>query len=243
MTILLAILCCLPQEFPEPRGYINDHVGVMQAADVQKLNSVIKELKQKTGAELAVLILPTVKPMGIDSYANTLMGKWSVGSAKDNNGVILVIAIQDKRWAVRTGYGVEGELPDSKVGSMGRDYFTPLFRQGKYSEGVVNFSAAILGILAKKYDVTLTGAPKARKHRKGRGGWSSVMGLIVFVVIIGSMFGRRGRGGMWPLLLLFGMSGGGWRGGGGGGFGGGGGGGFGGFGGGSFGGGGASGSW
>ncbi len=241
MKILFAVLCCLAQDFPEPDGYINDHVGVMESSDVVMLNRVITELKQKTGAELAFLIIPTVKPLSKESYANQLMEKWKVGDAKKSNGVIVVIAIQDKVWAVRTGYGVEGALPDSKVGEMARNYFTPLFRKGKYSEGVVNFCAAILAVLADEYDVTLTGAPKATK---GGSSWLSIIGLIMFVVIIGSVFSRRGSRGSWPLLLFFGMSGGGWGGGGGGSsFGGGGGGGFGGFGGGSFGGGGASGSW
>ena len=241
IAILLSLLFSLGQDFPTPKGYITDYVGVMKSSDVQKLNLVISELKQKTGAELAFLILPSVKPLDINTYANELMEKWAVGDKKKGNGMIVVVAIKDRTYAIRTGYGLEGDFPDGKVGQMGRDYFVPLFKQKKYSEGVFNFSAAILTVLAKKYNVTLTGAPKARKH-KSKGGWGTVFSLIILVLIIGSTIGRRGSGGAWPLLLLLGMSGGGWRGGGGGSFGGGGGG-FGGFGGGSFGGGGASGSW
>jgi len=245
MTILLTLLFTMGQDFPTPKGYINDHARVMKSSDVRKLNLVIEELHQKTGAVLAFLILPSVKPLDINTYANELMQKWKFGDKKLDNGMIVVVAIKDRDYAIRTGYGLEGDLPDGKVGQMGRDYFVPLFKQKKYSEGVFNFSAAILSVLAQRYNVTLTGAPKARKH-KSKGGWGSIFSLIILVLIIGSSigYGRRGSGGALPLLLLFGMSGSGWRGGGGGGsFGGGGGGGFGGFGGGSFGGGGASGSW
>ncbi|MDP6959486.1 MAG: TPM domain-containing protein, partial [Planctomycetota bacterium] len=135
MTILLALLFTMGQDFPTPNGYINDHVGVMKSSDVRKLNSVITELKQKTGAELAFLILPSVKPLDINTYANELMEKWAVGDKKKGNGMIVVVAIKDRDYAIRTGYGLEGEFPDGKVGQMGRDYFVPLFQEEKYSEG------------------------------------------------------------------------------------------------------------
>jgi uncharacterized protein len=157
-TLCLLVLGCSTTavKFPEPRGYINDHAGVMKRSDVQKLNAVITELKQKTGAELAFLILQTVKPSDIDSYINELIDRWPVGDAKKNNGVLVVVAIEDRQWAVRTGYGLEGDLPDSKVGQMGQDHLSALFKQQKYSKGVVNFSTAILEVIARKYDVTLT---------------------------------------------------------------------------------------
>ena len=149
MTILLTLLFTLGQDFPTPKGYINDHANVMKSSDVRKLNSVITELKQKTGAELAFLILPSVKPLDIETYANELMEKWPVGDKKLDNGMIVVVAIKDRNYTIRTGYGLEGDFPDGKVGQMGRDYFVPLFREEQYSEAIFNFSASVLSVLAK----------------------------------------------------------------------------------------------
>lgn len=87
------------------------------------------------------------------------MDRWKVGDALKNNGVLVVVAIKDRQWAARIGYGLERELSDSFVEQMGHEHLSGPFKLQKYSEGLVNFSAVILGVLSMKYDVRLMGDP------------------------------------------------------------------------------------
>ncbi len=242
----LLLLCLLgAQEFPPPTGTIVDQVGVLDSRTTRALTFVLQDLKRKTGAEVAVAVVASVRPMEIRQYGIELAERWKVGRKGEDTGVLIVVAIHDRKYGIEVGYGLEDVLPDSYMGELARTYFVPLFREKRYTEGITNLIAAVVSRIAEKYDVTIDGAPQPRRIG-GRGfGIRSVVSLIFLLLVFSMLFrGRgRGRGGVWPFLLLMMMSGRSWGGGGrsyGGSFGGGG---FGGFGGGGFGGGGVGGSW
>ena len=241
----LLFLCLLgTQEFPAPTGHIVDQVGIMDPGVKRHLTLVLEDLRRKTGAEVAVALVGSVRPMEIRQYGIELAERWKVGRKEEDTGVLIVVAIHDRKYAIEVGYGLEDVLPDSYVGELGRTYFVPLFRKKQYTEGVTNLVAAIVSTIAQKYNVVIDGAPEPRPVGAGGFRIRSIVTLCFLVLLIIMMSRGRRRGGMFPLLLLMGMSGRTW-GGGGGSYGGsfGAGGGFGGFGGGGFGGGGVGGSW
>ena len=236
--MILALLLLL-QEFPRQTGYIVDTVDAIDAQTEGRLTRAIKELDQKTGAQLAIVVVSTVQPFSIEDYTIRLAEKWKVGQKGKDTGVIFVIAVNDRQARIEVGYGLEGRIPDSVAAEVAQKHFVPYFRENKFSEGILQASYAIMHLIAREFGVELTGVPKPEAQRRGSR-WGFMGGLIMLILFFSMM--RRGRGGMLPWLFLgYGM--GGWRGGG---YGGGsfsGGTGFGGFGGGGFGGGGASVSW
>jgi len=149
-----------------------------------------------------------------------------------------VVSLKDRKYRIEVGYGLEGVIPDSLAGSIGRDYLVPFFRKGDYSNGIFAASTALANIIAEESGVKITGMPELRRtvHQAGKNQSTGIFGSIIsllFVVIMVILFIKNPR----LFLMLFLLSSlGGRRGawGGGGGFGGGGGG---------FGGGGASGGW
>jgi len=237
-------------DFPKPVGFVNDFAGVMDADAKQKLDGVLSSLKEKTDTEIAVV---TVKDMGgldVDTYAVELMKAWGIGSKERNDGVLVLLAIQEREWRIEVGYGLESIITDAESGMIGSNLMVPLFKNGDYSNGLSQGALAVAAIIARDKGVSLGDAslPQAPVSRRRSSGVAPFVNLIVFFIIIMLVLrSRRGRGGFLAGMLLGNMLGGGRHhhgGFGGGGFGGGfggSGGGFGGFGGGFSGGGGASG--
>jgi uncharacterized protein len=243
-----------------PTGYVTDRAGVLRQENKTQLEALCTELEQKTGAQLTVVTVNSLDGKDVQTYANDLFKQFGVGQKKADNGVMLLVAPNDRRYWTEVGYGLEPVINDARAGDAGR-LMVPYFRQGDYSSGITAAAWQLAKYIADDKGVTLTGAPQVRtapdpgQDSGGFGVWI-VIGIIILILLMssrGSSRGPRGGGGSGFLTGLIlgalsnsgrgrgGWDSGGW-GGGGGGWGGGGGG-FGGFGGGSSGGGGAGGSW
>ena len=237
---------------PMPRHYVEDYANVIDASDERSLNGILQELEQKTGAQYIILTVLTTGGLPIEQYALEHAEKWKLGQKGKDNGMLFVLAKDDRKWRFEVGYGLEGFITDQYCGRVGREVLVPYLKEGNYSQGIHRANLTIVQKIASEAGVALTGMPKiappAGSRRNVRRGLPccSLLPLLIFLFLI---FGRGGRGmGMWFLLPFmfagFGGHGGYGRSGsfGGGSFGGG----FGGFGGGmggGFGGGGASGGW
>lgn len=238
-------------DLPRPARFVEDRADVMDAANRESLNTLLAELERKTTAQYIVLTVPTTSPLPIEQFAIELAEKWKLGQKEKDNGVLFVLASQDRQYRFEVGYGLEHIVPDQYCGRIGRQILKPLLRQGDYGRGIYEANAAVAQKIAAAYEVQLTGrsgagSPAAPAARRTGLPCCALLPLLFFLLLI---FGAMGRGmGLW-LFLPFMLGGFGGYGGygrsgsyGGGGFGGG----FGGFGGGmggGFGGGGASGSW
>lgn len=251
----------------ELRERVNDHAGVVRAQDKKELSAVLAELEQKTGAQVIVVTVPSTNGRDPYEYASDLFRsagrtRKGLGQASRNNGVLLLIAVNDRRWRIHVGEGLEGALPDLYCDQIAQEYFLPGFRRGDYSRGLLAGTLALAGRIAAESGATLSGAPKVDRKPRRRGRGADPVGACVGIIFVcflvllflSSLAGRSRRrsyrhwgSGVWDAMVIANVlshvassgrrrGGSGWSGGGG--FGG-----FGGGGGGSFGGGGAGGSW
>lgn len=241
---MLPVLLLLSAAVPEPADFVVDTANVLSAEARRSLVGLIKELEQKTGAEMAVLTVESTGGEDIFNYAMQVADSWKVGKKGKDSGVLMVVAVKDRKMHVLVGYGLEGILPDAKVGRIEDQYIVPYFKQGDYGAGIQSGVQALALVIAKDNGVQLSGgrpdlaAPAVSKSSPSGSPSSLIFPAIVAIIIILSILrGPRGRGRGFRSGGL-----GGFGGFGGGGFGGGGGG-FGGFGGGGFGGGGAGRGW
>lgn len=264
--VLAVVSVAVGQDLPQPRNHVEDRAGVISQNVERQLIAVLADLERKTGAQMIALTINTTGGVEIEDYALRLAERWKLGQAGEDNGALAVIAVKDHKYWITVGYDVESVLPDGFVGSVGRKYFQPYFRQGDYSNGIYQGMLALVQQIAKAENVSISGAaapvaPRAASRRgSGRRGLFGSCGILPFIVMIvifsilrnragyRRRWGGCGSSGWLTWMLLGSMLGGGRRrhgGWGGGGFGGGGfgGGSFGGGGGGGFGGGGAGGSW
>ena len=232
---------------PQPANPVVDLANIINAGVEAKINTYLRELKNKTTAQVAVLTIKSLEGQNLEEFSISIAhDKWKLGLKDRDNGVLLVIALNDRKYRIEVGYGLEGVLPDSLVGDIGRQYLVPNFRKGDYSAGIYSTAVVISNIIASDAGVKITGLPMVRKRtpetkKRTSGPFGKIISLLFFLVMV-IVFIRNPRSFL-AILLLSSMGGrrGHW-GGSGGGFGSGGFGGFGG-GGGGFGGGGASGGW
>ena len=121
---------------PKPTEWVNDFAGVIPAAYRNKIARLIEELEQKTSAEIMVASVSSISPYDEKSYARMLFDSWKPGKRGKDNGVLVLLAIKERRWRIEAGYGVEGILPDGLCGQIGRNYMVPFFKQEEYGKGL-----------------------------------------------------------------------------------------------------------
>ncbi len=256
LAALLALLA-LPawaesvDSLPKPTDYVNDYAHVLSAEAIARLDSICAQLDHSAAnSQIAVVTIHNLNGDDAADYANQLEDKWKMGRKGSDKGALVLLAVDDHKYRIDVGYGLEGILNDAKVGDIGRA-MVPYLRAGDYDSAVTLAVGRLAQVIAADANVTLENQPLPPQElqRTGRHGGIPI-GLIIFILFF--MF--AGGSSIFRMLLGYGLLssilGGGndrrWGGGGfggGGGLGGGGGGGFGGFGGGGFGGGGAGGSW
>lgn len=230
------------QNYPSPRGAVNDFANVIPTEIENQIEVISREVWQKTGTAIVDVTVESMDGDVIENYAVELYEKWGIGKKGEDKGVLILNAIQERKIRIEAGYGVEGILPDGKVGQILDDYAIPNLKKGDYGRAHLSAVSAVAHVIAEDAGVELNGVVASNpQSNQGKSG-SSWIGRIISLLIIFLIFGTRGRA--LPWIILGSLLGGGGprdRGGFGGGFGGGGfSGGFGGFGGGMSGGGGAS---
>jgi uncharacterized protein len=246
---LLALALVIP---PAPAMRMNDYAGVLTAAERDRLETQLTEREAVTGAQMVIAIFKSLEGESLEDYSIRLAQQWRVGQKSLDNGVILLVFVDDRKVRMEVGYGLEPVIPDAVAGRIIRDVIGPRFREQRYAAGLAAAVQAVFERVDTKAD------PGKRAPQQRDQGFSPLWMFLIFIVIgvlllremrgpdrraARNAYTARGRGWYAPAAVFpwFGSG----RGGGGGFFGGGGGGGGGGFsgGGGSFGGGGASGDW
>jgi uncharacterized protein len=263
--MILAALVFLPvqmlvaeqvNQLPKPTDYVNDFAHVLSPDAVAKLDRVCSELDHsQANTQIAVVTVRNLDGEAAEDWANQLEEKWHMGKKGSDRGLLVLLAVDDHKYRIDVGYGLEGILNDARVGDIGRS-MVPGLRTKDYDGAVVGAVGQLARVIAEDAHVTLSDTlpnppPVRQRQQHGSPAGAILLFIILFLMFGGfglfrilfwlglfnsALGGRRYTGGSGPF-----MGGGGWGGGGGGDSGGGGG--FGGFGGGDFGGGGAGGSW
>lgn len=239
---------------PNPPRLVNDLAGMLQPGQIQMLEQKLLAYTDSTSNEIAIVTISSIGQYDIADYSVRLFNKWGIGGKKHDNGLLVLVAKEQRKIWITTGYGLEGVLPDGLIGQIIRSEIEPSFKDRNFYKGLDQGTNALMEAARGEYKAE-------SKSPQGKGGGIGTVIFILFVLFLFFIISGRGGGGSnrrnrrggdglltdlgWiaaSMLSNRGRSSGGW--GGSGGFGGGSsGGGFGGFGGGSSGGGGAGGSW
>jgi uncharacterized protein len=178
-----------------PSGYVNDFAQELSAEGRERLTSLCREVEEKTGAQIAVVTVRTLEGLTPEEYAVQLFRQWGIGRKEDKRGVLVLLAVEDRKYKIEVGYGLEPILPDGKVGGFGRE-MVPLLKNRDYDGALLQITGQIAQVIAEDRGVALD-APLAATTPPDEGGEPSGMApadtalrvaLVMLVALLGAMF-------------------------------------------------------
>ncbi len=197
----LAVLCAfllsallptaaLAQGFPNPVGYVNDFANILSPQARQALEQTLRQIEQDTTAEVVVVTVPSLGGTTVDDYAVRLFEQWKIGKKGKDNGVLLLVAPQEREMRIEVGYGLEPVITDARASQIIRNQITPRFREGDYDGGV---TAAVQSL----EDYVRTGEPPAPLEenpvKSGLGDWLWLFWPIMLITVYLAGFMARSK--------------------------------------------------
>lgn len=188
---------------PTNNFYVNDFANILSQETEQMIMATSVPLAEKTGAQIVVVTVQSLDGQDIESFARGLFNEWGIGDAKKENGLLLLIAYDDRQSRIEVGYGLEGALNDAKTGRIQDDYLIGNFKAGDYDEGVVGTylklaeevyneyeldSEAIANRNVYYYRVDETGASRDRISIG-----EILIGIIIAIIVLLDIVLNRGR--------------------------------------------------
>lgn len=148
------VIALAAQTLPKASGRVSDFANVIDPATEAEIDRQLDALEQKTSSEIAIATVQSLDGLSVEEYANRLFKEWGVGQAKTDNGVLVLVAIDDRAMKIEVGYGLEGILPDGLAGQVIREQFTPRFRDGDYAGGMRDGVTRLVEIVEKQQVLT-----------------------------------------------------------------------------------------
>jgi len=152
--LLAAAVAVAQAPLPKPSGYVNDFAGILDAPTRSTLEQRLTDVEAKTSSEIAVATVTSLDGISIEEYANRLFKEWGVGQEKTDNGVLILIAPNDREMRIEVGYGLEGVLPDGLAGEIRDQQFLPRFRDNDYAGGIRDGVGRIAEIVERNQVLT-----------------------------------------------------------------------------------------
>lgn len=197
LFLVLVVLCYVSFaiDYPQPTGPINDYANIIDDEHYSKINSLISALQRNKSVEVSVLTVTSLEGLDIETYAVEIFKQWGIGKKKEDNGVLILIALNDKKMRIEVGYGLEGVITDIHSKDIVDYTIAPKFREGKYGEGIYN------GVLAVKQIIDTGGyEPSLVTREEGWDIWSII--AVSFLIIVWLRFFLFLLPFVLPLVLL-----------------------------------------
>ena len=163
---------------PSADFYVYDKLGVLDKETVNYIININKELEKQTGSQVVVAVVKSLQDRKIEDYRLDLFREWQIGDGDKNNGVLLLVSPNDKKVRIEVGYGLEGAIPDSKAGDILDTFILPKFKEENYDRGIKDGFSAIVGLIAKEYDIELEDLDNVDISEK------ALIGFILFILFV-----------------------------------------------------------
>ncbi len=187
LVIALGSVAYSQTKFPPLTGYVNDVAHLLDNATKENLTERLSVLEEQTGDQIVIVTLPTLSGNSIETYSNSLFRTWGLGQKQINNGVLFVIAPNEREVRIEVGYGLEGELTDAMSSVIINNFVLPNFREGNYQKGIVEAVHAIIKVITENdSDFSFRIKEKARaieEKRKQAEQEEMIINTIVFLIL------------------------------------------------------------
>ena len=175
----------------------------MRQEDIRSIESLAAAVQQRTGAQIAVVTVQSFAPFGsLDEFSIALAENWGIGQRGEDTGVLLILAVSERRVRIEVGYGLEGAIPDSVAGRILDTTILPAFQAGDFSGGLARGANSIAAIIAREKGIDPAEFNLRAAPQSGHGGAAMGIGGLLPMLILFILF----RGRLFPFLLLGGMA-------------------------------------
>jgi len=157
LTIISSYAFADDIQLPNPNNYfyVYDEAGIIDSDTANYMIETNEQLYEKTGAQIVVAVINSLQDRTEQEFANALFRQWQIGSKERNNGVLILIAPNEQRLWIEIGYGLEGALPDGRVGEIRDQQMFPHFREGDFNQGILNGFNTILSSVVNEYNLDM----------------------------------------------------------------------------------------
>lgn len=181
LFFLLLTSQALALEIPKPTGYVNDYADIISPDFESKINNLISEIEKNTSVEIAIVTIPSLEREDIFSFTLKLAREWGVGK-QNNNGLVFLASMQDRKNRFEVGKGLEGTLPDILTDDLRRTFITPYFRAERYGEGIYLMLEEVYKILQNDPSVVAKYSERTSFTRQYEGLF--VFALLMYFIIL-----------------------------------------------------------
>lgn len=192
LMMVLALTPCLlaAQDFPsEPVGMVNDFANIFSSSERQQLETKLRNYRDSTTNVIAIATLPDLQGYDIQQVGTQLFNDWRMWHEERYNGVLIVIAPNERKMRIEVGYGLEGAIPDVMAGRIIRNVLTPAFRKGDYYSGLDRATSIMIELAQGEYEGDLTSSSSEDDDI------SSAIIFILFIIFVIYSIMRKGGGG------------------------------------------------
>lgn len=181
-VLALVILILLPQlacslDVPQLRGRVNDYANLLSPATAERLEQTLADFEQSDSTQIVVLTIPSLDGETLEGYSIKVAEAWRLGQKKLDNGVILLIAPQERKIRIEVGYGLEGVLTDLVSGRIIRGDIAPLFKKNQYDAGITAGVSSIIQVVRGEYQA------QPRDLKQGKKSANPAFTLLVFLLV------------------------------------------------------------
>ncbi len=184
LLLIFFSLNAFADDIPGYSSYVNDYAGVITEKDKASMESVAKEVEDKTGAQIAVLTVKSMAPYAsIEDFGMAVAEKWKVGQKDKDTGIIIILAMEERKVRIEVGYGLEGIFNDARTGRILDNTILPYFRGGDFSAGLRRGMFKIADTIGTEMDVELDERAKMQDNS-----FTESLCLLLFFIIFVSIF-------------------------------------------------------
>jgi uncharacterized protein len=210
ITLFIILLPCLAPalDVPPLRAHVNDYAGILSPAAITSLEKALGDFEQRESTQIAVLTVPTLAGEPVEEFAIKVGEAWGIGQKGKDNGVILLVAQQERKVRIEVGRGLEGTLTDLRSARIIRNEIAPRFRAGDFDGGITTGVSAIMAVVKGEFSASPDDASSERVRRQPVA--SLLLVLLVVCVFLGALSrflgGLAGAVGL-PLIAVLAFSG------------------------------------
>lgn len=185
LAFFLAATAGAEEKFPARKGMINDFAGVIPADAKSQMETIVRGVLKQTGTSVIVVTVPTIGENYLQGYVNDLYRTWGIGKKGENKGVLIFLTVKERKVRIETGYGVEGILPDGKVGEIIRNDIVPHLKRNDYGAGLFNAVKSVSKVIVEDARASADGTAKPAAPAAKKAGLGTTAIIIIVAVVLG----------------------------------------------------------